>query len=413
MNAMLTFFNPDTISLILNLLAFLATIIIFVITSVDTKKATEEQTRRECVRATLTEFANIRRTHQGFQQNMTPENRVDVLKSYLSDLERFAVGCNLNAYAIDVVNSMSGGMLVNQYKKYFRDYITEARRRTSLYANVKPWNMYIEYESMMKEIYKIRGIEWEEPILRTEEMAVLDKFLNMRVSTAEDVFDAFRGLEGAIEEHGQGKEGYLYVPGSRKDRCVIVAHADTFFDEVYQGRIIESKVGYQDGFYYSETDECSIGADDRAGCAMLWLLRDSGHSLLILDGEEHGQVGAHYLKENNLPLFEEINNHSFMLQLDRRGKNDYKYYHLPVTKEFINYVERSTGFVLARGSGKTDIGTLCTKACGVNLSIGYYDEHNPTERLCYKEWLRTYNIVKRMLEKPLKQYVLKKDCTDI
>ena len=56
--------------------------------------------------------------------------------------------------------------------------------------------------------------------------------------------------------------------------------------------MLVSDVVFEDGVYSSGDDLCGIGADDRAGCAMLWLLRDSGHSLLILDGEEHGQVGA-------------------------------------------------------------------------------------------------------------------------
>ena len=313
----------------------------------------------------MTEFAGIRRTHQGFTGKLDSDNRTDILKGYLSDLERFAVGCNHKAYTVDIVNSMSGGMLVNQYNKYFKEFITERRRLTSLEANVKPWNMYNEYEKMMKQVFELRGLEWEEPILRT---------------------------------------GYIFVPGTRADRCVIVAHADTYFDEVYQKSVIESNVNYKDGFYYSESKVSGIGADDRAGCAMLWLLRNSGHSLLILDGEEHGQIGAHYLKESNPDLFQEINDHCFIIQLDRRGSNDYKYYSLPVSDGFIKYIEKSTGYTLAQGKGKTDICTLCTIACGVNLSVGYYDEHKPTERLCYKDWLNTYNIVKNMLDKPLKKY---------
>lgn len=403
-----SFLNIDSVSLIIDILGFVTTIIIFALTAVSTRKATEEQTRRECVRATLTEFAGIRRSHQGFENLLTPENRVSVLRGYLSDLERFAVGCNLKAYTVDVVNSMSGGMLVNQYNNYFRDFITERRRATPLGARVNPWNMYTEYERMMREIFTIRGLAWENPIMITEEMCILDKFLNMPIHSSEAVFAAFRTLDCAIEEHGDGsKEGYVYIPGKRTDRCIIVAHADTYFDEVYKEKMIDSKVGYKDGSYYSESEESSIGADDRAGCAMLWLLRNSGHSLLILDGEEHGQVGAHYLKEKNPDVFEEINNHSFMLQLDRRGNNDYKYYSLPVTDEFIKYIEKSTGYTLEQGKGKTDICTLCTKICGVNVSVGYYDEHKPTERLCYAEWLRTYSIVKNMLDKPLKQYRLK------
>ena len=395
------------INLGVDILGFIAAIVTFVISSKGDKKATEDQTRRECVRATLTEFASIRRVHQNFANELAVYDRNEILKAYLSDLERFAVGCNAQAYAVDIVNEMSGGMLVGQYKRYFKDFIEERRRATNFGTNVKPWNKYSNYEDMMREIYKLRGLEWEEPRLRQEEMAVLDKFLNLDISTSEEVFAAFRTIEGAIEDHGEGKQGYLYIPGTRSDRCVIAAHADTVFDTAYKDKVYRSKVGYKEGVFYSESAECSIGADDRSGCAMLWLLRNSGHSLLILDGEEHGQIGANYLKDSNPELFEEINDHSFILQLDRRNSSDYRYYGLPVTPEFVSYIESETGFTLAEGKGRTDIGILCTKACGVNLSVGYYDEHKPTERLVYSEWLNTYNIVKTMLAKPLKKYKLK------
>jgi hypothetical protein len=37
-----------------------------------------------------------------------------------------------------------------------------------------------------------------------------------------------------------------------------------------------------------------LGADDRAGLAILWLLRDLGHSLMVTDLEEHGRMGSTY-----------------------------------------------------------------------------------------------------------------------
>ena len=197
--------------------------------------------------------------------------------------------------------------------------------------------------------------------------------------------------------------------GKRDDRCLLIAHADTYFDEFYQENVVESDIEYKEGNYVSNSDVVGIGADDRAGCAILWLLRDSGHSLLILDGEEHGQIGAKYLRDSNRDLFNEINEHSFLLQLDRRGRKEYKYYHLPVGEDFIRYIEDATKFTFTQGKGKTDICTLCEKACGVNLSIGYYDEHTPDERLNYNEWLDTYNVVKGMIEKPLKKYKLKSE----
>ena len=244
----------------------------------------------------------------------------------------------------------------------------------------------------------------------TEEKRVLEWFLKMPVSTAEDVFAAFRQLPGAVEKHAGGNQGYLYVPGQRADRCVLAAHADTYFDVNYMGAVLESRVVFENGEYRNGGNDCGIGigADDRAGCAMLWLLRNSGHSLLILDGEEHGQKGAHFLQESSPELFDEINDHSFIIQLDRRGSRDYKFYYLPVTGEFEKYVVESTGFECAGTTSRTDICVLCEKICGVNLSVGYYHEHSAKEILRYDEWLGTYQIVKRMVEKPLRQYLLQK-----
>lgn len=397
----------DIINLIVSILGFIATIYIFIRTSRDTRRATEEQTRRECIRATLTEFASLRRAYQQLENELTADNREAKLKSYLSDMERFAVGCTHKAYDVDIVNDMSGGMLINQYQKYFREFITERRRVVRLDGKVTPWNIYSDYERMMKQIYMLRDEKWEEPILQSEEEVVLDRFLHMRISSPDEVFSVFNGLDGAREGHGSGKERYMYIPGTRSDRCVLVAHADTYFDAVYQNIEYVAEVVLNDGIYCSRTANCSIGADDRAGCAMLWLLRNSGHSLLILDGEEHGQVGARYLREKAPRLFEELNNHTFMIELDRRGSCNYKCYDLPVTDEFVRFIEDKTGYKYVDGKGKTDIGVLCEKICGVNLSVGYYDEHKSTEKLCYDEWINTYNIVKRILEEPLKRFELK------
>lgn len=330
------------------------------------------------------------------------------MKEYLADLERFAVGCSNKAYAVDIVNSMSGGMLVGQYEKHFRNYIFDKRKNMGINGNVKPWNLYTEFEKMMEEIYFLRNLQWSTPFLHTEEEKVLDYFINMEISSSDEVFRMFGGLDDVIERHGKGKERFLLVLGKRKDRCLIVAHADTFFDESYLNEVREHKLGFKEGVYYSEVDNCGIGADDRAGCALLWLLRESGHSILVLDGEEKGQVGANYLKEKHPEILKIINEHSFMIQLDRKGKTDYKCYNLSVTKKFKNFIEKSTGYTFTTGKGKTDICTLCTDVCGVNLSIGYENEHKSSETLDYKAWLNTYQIVKNMLNKPLKRYPLKK-----
>ena len=133
-------------------------------------------------------------------------------------------------------------------------------------------------------------------------------------------------------------------------------------------------------------------------------LRVQVPSLLVLDGEEHGQIGAHFLEASNPRLFDEINRHTFMLQLDRRGASDYKTYDIPVTADFLSFIERETGYVRTEGTGKTDIGTLCRDVCGVNLSVGYYNEHHPAETIVVAEWERTLNIVRTMFDKDLARF---------
>ena len=246
-----------------------------------------------------------------------------------------------------------------------------------------------------------------EILLSDDPATVLDHFLHLPISTPDPIFSLFRTLPGAIEHSGGEKQRFLYVPGTREDRCVLAAHADTVFDRFYVEKEAAAKLAFSDGVYFSESDTYGIGADDRAGCAMLWLLRNSGHSLLILDGEEHGQIGAKYLRSEFRDLFDELNNHSFMLQLDRRGSHDYKCYYLDVPEEFKTFIENSTGYELSISGGFTDICTLCETVSGVNLSIGYYNEHTREEKLVYEEWLHTFELVKGMMGQPMKRYELR------
>ena len=241
----------------------------------------------------------------------------------------------------------------------------------------------------------------------------LMRFLSFRLENSQTILSIFSELDGAIAHCDGNKNNFVYIPGKRSDRVVLIAHADTVWDEyyfresysyitqnfldklpslkhvpIYNGQII-----YQKG-----SKDWGLGADDRAGCALLWLFRNSGHSLLITDGEEHGQSGSYHLIKNYKEIAEELNNHRYMIQFDRRGSSDYKTYYLAVSKEFRHYIEMHTSFQDAGKSSRTDIVTLCKKICGVNLSIGYYNEHTEQEYLSFSNWMNTYLIVKNMLE---------------
>lgn len=233
-----------------------------------------------------------------------------------------------------------------------------------------------------------------------EHFDVLQSFLEMPLESADRVFEKFMEIPGHVFR-GEGQERFLYVRGHRKNRVCLIAHGDTYWD-LLRGydTFVDREIGFEKGRFFSMTDGCGLGADDRAGCAILWLLRDLGHSLLITDGEEsHGQ-GATWLVGYNRDIADEINGeHQFLIQFDRRNGKDYKCYEVG-TDEFRSYVEKKTGYTEPNRSSFTDIVALCDRIAGVNLSIGYSDEHTSAESLKYSEWENTLKMARSWLSEP-------------
>jgi hypothetical protein len=127
---------------------------------------------------------------------------------------------------------------------------------------------------------------------------------------------------------------------------------------------------------------------------MAWELRESGHSILLTSGEELGCIGSVALA--SCKEIDDINaTHSFMVELDRRGHSDIVFYDVG-SKQFIEFCEKSTGYVEAQGT-HTDICELCTTVCGVNFSVGYMNEHQPSEILRLDWWRRTLETVGKLL----------------
>ncbi len=237
------------------------------------------------------------------------------------------------------------------------------------------------------------------------EVKTLLEFLSFPLWETNDIFKKFRKISKnyIYRRHSNKKEKrFLFVPGNRKDKVVLVAHADTVF--TMQSDFHELKIS--NGII----SNCSkvpvgIGADDRAGCAILWLMKDSGHSILLTDGEENGCLGTKFLMEKNDDVADLINSHNFMVQFDRRNAMDFKCYDVG-TDEFREYINAETGYQEPNRQAETDIKFLCRDICGVNFSIGYYNEHWKDESLNIAEWLNTYNVVNKMLSKELKRFEL-------
>ena len=233
---------------------------------------------------------------------------------------------------------------------------------------------------------------------------LLEEFISFPVDNVQQVMDKFATLPGAIYKKGsEPMQQFVYVPGARKDRVVLVAHADTVWDAVY-GNPKQQKIVYIDGVFQSADPDCGIGADDRAGCAMVWALRDSGHSLLILSGEEKGKHGAKYLRDAYPSLYKEINEHCYILEFDWASSGGCLFNQVDNTQRFKRFVAEDMGFVDSKKKGGCDLQVLCKKICGVNLSVGWQNCHRGSEMLVLSDWEKTYETMTAFLLTPQRRF---------
>lgn len=183
-------------------------------------------------------------------------------------------------------------------------------------------------------------------------------------------------------------DSYLYAPGNLP--IALVAHMDTVFSipptDVYYDK--------DKGVLWSPS---GLGADDRAGIfAILKILSCTDNfrpSVIFTRDEELGALGAGELvKDFQHP----VTTIKYIIQLDRRGTNDCVFYSC-ANQDFIAYIEKF-GFLENFGSF-SDISFICPTwgIAGVNLSVGYENEHSYIETLHIEPLLSTIEKVKRML----------------
>ncbi len=227
---------------------------------------------------------------------------------------------------------------------------------------------------------------------------LLQGFLSYPLNTADDIFARFESLPGAISGKGNNAlERYVCIPGARENKVVLIAHADTVWDDAY-GKPAQTTVIFEDGCFKGTNPACGIGADDRAGCAMLWTLRESGHTILLVNGEEKGKHGAKFLRKSNPELFRMLNRHQFMIELDWRGTGTCLFNQVHNSNRFRKYIADVLGFQDAKTSGGCDLEILCKKICGVNIGVGYYHWHRPDEYLSLADWENTLACLTRFLD---------------
>ena len=169
----------------------------------------------------------------------------------------------------------------------------------------------------------------------------------------------------------------------------LVAHLDT----VYSSPVKNLYYDKQKNVMWSPE---GLGADDRAGVFAIIKVIRAGlkpHIIFTTD-EERGALGAEALINKVPKAFADM---KYIIQLDRRGTCDCVFYDCD-NKDFVKYVEQF-GFIENVGSF-SDISEICPKweVAGVNLSVGYEDEHSASETLHINPFLATVDKVIKMLK---------------
>lgn len=182
---------------------------------------------------------------------------------------------------------------------------------------------------------------------------------------------------------------YIYAVGSAP--VALIAHLDT----VHLQPPVEIFYDQEQMVMWSPQ---GIGADDRAGVfAALQVLqtcaKDKLPTIIFTTEEETGCMGAWTLAGT---FQQPLSPLKYIIQLDRRGFDDCVFYDCE-NPDFTKYVE-SFGFKEQMGS-MSDISAICPEwgVAGVNLSVGYFNEHTFSEHLCVDILFTTIQKVVNMV----------------
>lgn len=220
-------------------------------------------------------------------------------------------------------------------------------------------------------------------VLNAKEVQLMENLVGVSQESLQQVLYKF------LKQHYKKvlyDESFLVAEGDIP--IALVAHMDTVFKTPAYELFYDRKKNVM----WSPT---GMGADDRAGIFSIIQIIKHGYRphVIFTTDEEIGCLGANDLSYMPCP-FEDLR---YIIQLDRRNANDCVFYDCD-NPAFEKYVE-SFGFVTAFGSF-TDICELCPrwKVAGVNLSVGYRDEHSVSEVLFVGQMLSTINKVEKMLD---------------
>lgn len=222
-------------------------------------------------------------------------------------------------------------------------------------------------------------------ILSLEEKTLIEKLFQSNQSQLID-------LMGPVLKKYYGPNNVIlnknYIIAIGESPIALVSHLDTVFEKP------PTNIFYDKEKNVMWSPE-GLGADDRAGLYAIIQIIKSGlkPTILLVTDEEKGCLGAEKMVTDFPQPVSEV---KYIVELDRKGVNDCVFYDCD-NPNFNEYIQ-SFGFELNYGSF-SDISTICPAwgIAGVNLSIGYFNEHSFLEMLSLDALFATVEKIKLML----------------
>jgi len=202
-------------------------------------------------------------------------------------------------------------------------------------------------------------------------------------------------LEEMYPEAVINEPSFIFAQGDIP--ILLVAHMDTVFPDSTRK---EMEI-YYDQRHKVMWSPDGLGTDDRAGIILILKILEAGYHphVLFTHDEEIGGLGAiDFVFSHKRPNVDI----RYMIELDRMGFDDCVFYSCD-NQEFSDYIS-SFGFAPSFGTF-SDISILMPYmgVAGVNLSVGYLDEHTEGEHW-HVDWANeTYYKVVAMLSAPPEQ----------
>jgi hypothetical protein len=227
---------------------------------------------------------------------------------------------------------------------------------------------------------------------RRKKMQHLDfkKLVRFIKTDKEDIWKLYFDLDYEFWK-GDSNSWIIGIPKSDKIANIgITAHYDTVLeDSKWYKKEKDGRKIFWDKRRTTLFGE--VNGDDRAGCYGIYEVAKRAEYkpyVLLFDEEESGSIGCKHFIKNYKSIAKDlkldfIGNCGFFISLDRKGEKDAVFY-TSDNPDFIKYIEEY-GF-------KEEIGlysdiTLLEKEykkCGVNLSVGYKENHTDHETLNIK-----------------------------